>query len=238
MSSAGLSVGITFALPAESSDFVKLLTKRELFSSGGIDIIRGQLHEKTIVVLHTGVGQKICHGRIDVFLQTVELDYLISTGFAGALDPELRVGDLLVSENFSSPELLQLPQIKRAEHGFSSGKLVTAPRIIASETDRKRYATETGARAIDMETACIAAACEEHRIPMLSLRVISDTASEPFPAPPEVLFDLQRQRTNIARLALYLATHPTAFRRLAVFRRQIDSARRSLTTTLDKLLYV
>ena len=35
---------------------------------------------------------------------------------------------------------------------------------------------------------------------MLSLRVISDTAAAPFPAPPWVLFDLAQQKTKTGKL--------------------------------------
>jgi hypothetical protein len=89
-----------------------------------------------------------------------------------------------------------------------------------------------------METEFIAAACATRRIPMISLRAISDTPSQPFPAPPNVLFDLKKQQTNYGRLALYLMTHPLAAVRLNAFRQRIALARQSLTAALDKLLRV
>ena len=73
---------------------------------------------------------------------------------------------------------------------------------------------------------------------MLSLRAISDTESEPLPAPPEVLFDLEKQKTNFARLALYLATHPGAIMRLNAFRQRVALARQSLTLRARKILRV
>jgi len=70
------------------------------------------------------------------------------------------------------------------------------------------------------------------------LRVISDTPSEPLPAPPEILFDIEKQRTNFGQLAYHLVTNPTAFKRLTAFRRQVALARRSLTAALDLLFQV
>jgi hypothetical protein len=87
-----------------------------------------------------------------------------------------------------------------------------------------------------METEFIAAACANHRIPLLSLRAISDTPSEPFPAPPGVLFDLEKQKTDFGRLAFHLVTHPSALMRLNAFRRRIALARRTLTSALEKIL--
>jgi hypothetical protein len=71
---------------------------------------------------------------------------------------------------------------------------------------------------------------------MLSVRAISDTAGEPFPAPAHVLFDLARQKTDFVRLGSYLLTHPSAFKRLNTFRQRIGVARKALTEALDKIL--
>jgi adenosylhomocysteine nucleosidase len=232
-------VAITFALPAESSDFVRLLAKPVSAQTlDRIDTIHGQIHGRPVAVLHTGVGEKSCRARIESFLQEAGYRYLISTGFAGALDQHLQAGNLLIAKNFSSLELLQSPHLDRIANRFVFGKLTTVPEIIASESERDRWTRESGAVAVDMETEFIATACGVHGVPMLSLRVISDTPSEPLPAPPEILFDVENQRTNFGRLGYYLVTHPTAFKRLTVFRRQVALARRSLTAALDMLLQV
>ena len=225
-------------MPAESSDFVRLLTKPATSAREGVESIRGQIHGRSVAVFHTGVGEKSCRARIEKFLRQQQFKYLISAGFAGALDPELRVGNLLLSENFSSPELLGSPHLDFAGGALFVGKLATVPVVIDSKSERERWAAESGAAAVDMETEFIAAACAAHRIPMLSLRVISDTPAEPFPAPPGVLFDLEKQKTNFGRLALHLVTHPGALMRLSAFRRRIGIARQSLTSALDKLLRV
>ena len=238
MSDSGPMVAIAFALPAESSDFVRLLTKSVIYTREGVESIRGQIHGRSVAVFHTGVGEKSCRARIENFLRQPQFKYLISAGFAGAVDQELKVGNLLLSENFSSPELLRSPHLDCADSGLFVGKLATVPRIITSKSERDHWAAETGAVAVDMETEIIAEACAAHRTLMLSLRVISDTPSEPLPAPPEVLFDLEKQKTNFVRLALYVVTHPGALKRLAAFRRSVALARRSLTAALDNLLRI
>jgi adenosylhomocysteine nucleosidase len=231
-------IAITFALPAESSDFVRLLAEPFPNAREGVKSIGGQIHRHSVEVFHTGVGEKRCRAHIASFLRQSQPKYLISSGFAGALDQELKIGDLLLSENFSSPELLSSPHLDCADSGVFVGKLATVPKIIASKSERARWAAESGAVAVDMETEFIAAACAAQGIPMLSLRVMSDTPSEPFPAPPEVLFDLEKQKTDFARLALYLVTHPGGLMRLNAFRQHIALARRSLTSALDRLLRV
>jgi adenosylhomocysteine nucleosidase len=229
-------IAITFALPAESSDFVHLLEKPNLNSREGVETVRGRLHGKSVAVIHTGVGKQTCRERMEVLLRRERFQYLISAGFAGALDKELRVGHLLIAENFSSPQLLRSPGLDLADDGIFLGKLRTVSGVIDSNAEREQLAAKTGAAAVDMETEVIADACAELDLPFLSLRAISDTASEPFPAPAHVLFNVEKQKTDFARLAFYLVTHPGAFSRLNAFRERVAVARKALADTLDKIL--
>lgn len=229
-------IAITFALPAESSDFVNLLETPGLISREGVETIRGHLHGKSVAVIHTGVGEKSCRARMEVLLRRERFEYLISAGFAGALEKELAVGHLLIADNFSSPALLQSPRLDLPDDGLFLGKLLTVPKMIDSAAEREHRALRTGAVAVDMETEFIAEACAKCELPMLSLRAISDTPSEPFPAPPHVLFDLKKQKTDFARLGFYLATHPAALSRLNAFRQRVALARKNLANVLERIL--
>jgi hypothetical protein len=71
---------------------------------------------------------------------------------------------------------------------------------------------------------------------MLSVRAISDTPGDPFPAPAHVLFDLAKQRTDFLRLGSYLLGHPGAVGRLNAFRARINLARKNLTQALEKIV--
>jgi adenosylhomocysteine nucleosidase len=141
-----------------------------------------------------------------------------------------------VSENYSAPELVASPRLQLDDEGTFLGKLLTVSRMIELPGEREDLARKNGAVAVDMETAVIATVCAAHKLPMLAVRAISDTAAEPFPAPANVLFDVARQRTDFFRLAGYLMTHPSAFGRLTAFRQQIAVARGALTATLEKIV--
>ncbi len=226
-------IAITFALPAESSEFIRSLQQRTTPAGDAASGIHGEVHGKSVAVFHTGVGEESCRHRIERILSKGPFDYLISAGFAGGLGPEMDVGDILVANNFSDPELRnRYPN----RNGVVHGKLITAKRVIDSIAERDGLLKEGGALAVDMETEFIAAACAAKRIPMLSVRVVSDTPSKPLPAPANVLFDIVKQKTNLARLSLYLATHPQKIRDLLVFQQQVAKARRSLTKSLVNLI--
>src|SRR6201993_2178686 len=98
-------IAVTFALPAESSEFIRRLRDRTDTERNGVRIVRGKMHDRMIEVLHTGVGEKVCRQRVAKFLQDQQFDLLISVGFAGALNDELQVGDLLLAKNFSTINL-------------------------------------------------------------------------------------------------------------------------------------
>jgi Phosphorylase superfamily len=114
--------------------------------------------------------------------------------------------------------------------------MLTVPAVIDSGEERERIARESGASAVDMETEFIARACAVHSIPLLALRVITDTPTQPFPAPPGVLFDIQRQRTHIAGLAKFFLAHPRRVPGLVQFARRISRARKSLSNALVRIV--
>jgi nucleoside phosphorylase len=229
-------IAITFALPTESSAFLRRVGKKTTKSHHGVTTICGRIKNKEIVILHTGVGEKICRYRLENLLQETGFTFLISSGFAGAVREDLRVGDLILAENFSNPELLSVAQRILNNRIVHTAKLFTSKTIIDSLPERSAIAQRHGAAAIDMETESIANACLARGIPLLSLRVISDTSTESLPAPPNVLFDVDDQKTNFVKLSLYLLMHPRANRRLFGFARQIRLARQNLADALITLL--
>src|SRR6266581_1302347 len=224
-------IGVTFALPTESSEFLSRLRNKSRADRNGITTIRGKIGDREVDVLHTGVGEKVCRQRLGKFLENQQFDFLISTGFAGALNDEMQVGDLLLARNFSTVELNE----KRSSFSRSPiymADLLTAPTLIDSSDERTEIARTSGAAAVDMETEFIACACAAHGIPLLSLRAITDTPREPFPAPAHVLFDIVKQRTDLPKLATFFLTHPNRIPGLLQFARKIARARKTLADAL------
>jgi len=238
-------IAITFALPTESQEFLRSLSNKSRGDRDGILTICGKVDDRAIEVLHTGVGEKVCRQRVGKFLSATgrirrgehdqHFDYLISAGFAGALNDQLQVGDLLLAENFST--------VRPDKNFFLSSlpihvaDLLTVSGLIDSREERNRLALTSGAVAADMETEFIARECAAHGLPVLSLRVISDTPRELFPAPTDVLFDIERQQTQMLKLATYFFAHPHRVPRLVQFARRIARARKVLADALVALVH-
>ncbi len=210
-------IAVTFAHPSESRAFLRRF--RDL---------RGKVE-----VLHTGIGASACRRRLTPLLAGGRFDLLISSGFAGAVDDSLGVGDLIVAENFSTAGMLEKAQ---ALVPCAPVTLASATRVLESASARRAFAAEHGASAVDMETQTIAELCAARNLPLLSLRVISDSPAAPLPAPAEVLFDLVTQQTRLGRLVPFVLGHPVAIPRLIRFGAQIVGARRVLALALLRLV--
>lgn len=226
-------IAVTFALPAESSEFLRRLGNRYRAGRNGISIVRGTIGHRSIEVMHTGVGETICRERIAKFLENQQCEFLISAGFAGSLNDELQVNDLIVAKHFSTVDLKDASLSNVSIYGVN---MLTVPALIDSSEERESLARESGASAVDMETESIARACAAHGIPLLALRVITDTPALPFPAPPSVLFNIRQQRTDIAILAKFFLAHPTRLPRFVQFASRIARAKKILATALNAVV--
>jgi purine-nucleoside phosphorylase len=227
-------IAVTFALPAESSAFVRRLriAKRE----GAI--VGGRLADCSteVCVLHTGVGASECRKRLAPFLQNNKPQLLLSSGFCGGTNDDIGPGDLIIGQNFSDVALVRTAETKLKQ--AKQGKLFSADHVVDPATDRYAIGRDHGAIAIDMESETIAQICAAGNTPMLSLRVVSDSPAAPFPVPPEVLFDVRAQRTKFARLFVHLARQPLAAVRLGRFSKQIAFAREKLAEAISTVIQV
>ena len=225
-------IAVTFALPAESSNFIKLIKRPSREGA----VVRGEFVGVEICVLHTGVGEQTTRRRMSEFLDRHSPDLLVSSGFAGALTNQLAIGDILLANNYSAPEELDKAQSLLSSSRTHVGALFTAAAIVDSAAHRNDLGRSSGALAVDMETRFIAEACSQSTVRMLSLRAISDSPSAPMPAPPEVLFDIERQRTPFVMLALHVTKNPAALPKLAWFGKQIAAVRGALADALVSFL--
>jgi len=101
---------------------------------------------------------------------------LFSIGIAGALDPVLRPGDVVIDGDSA------LLAIARAAcPGVLAGTIGGSDAIIASPSAKAVLRARTGAIATDMESHVAARVAARRGLPFLAIRAISDTADESLP---------------------------------------------------------
>lgn len=226
---------LSFALPEESKDVIRRLAGARRAGSAALPIIAGSFQGHEIVIVHTGMGMASAAARVGSFFETLERAgaalpaVWIAAGFGGGLVPELKVGDIVVAQNFSDPVLLAAI----ASLPACSGSLITTKDVIETAEHKKDLARHTRAIVVDMETAAIHRICSSRGIPMLAVRAISDTAHQDLPVPAAVWFDTHRQRPRPASLLLHLAARP---HRIAPFTRFVRGVTRARHCLADFLL--
>ena len=193
-----------------------------------------------VTVFHTGVGdtpagrERLAHRLAAAGTPRL----VISAGYAGGLSPALAVGDLVLGANHSSPALLARARDALAGERVHVGTLLTVPAAVEHAGDKAAFYGDTGAIAVDMETAWIADHCTAAGLPLLSLRVVSDAAGDDFPVPGRVLYDAVRQRPRYLALPAWLALHPGHIRPFVRFVRGLGPARERLALALHRVLAV
>jgi adenosylhomocysteine nucleosidase len=111
------------------------------------------------------------------------LDGVLSVGFCGALDPALRVGDIVVSGDVP-PEARGL---------FAAGEILSVNYVVVSAEEKRRLRQESGARVVEMESSAVAGWARQRGLRYSCVKVVSDTAAEDLP------LDFNRFRDEVGR---------------------------------------
>jgi hypothetical protein len=125
-------------------------------------------------------------------------DLVLMAGLAGALDPSLMVGDLVVDD---WPASLPLPPRVRR------GAIHTDPRIAATPAQKASLFAQTQAIAVDMENATVREWARRHGAEFGAIRAISDRADQPLDPAVLKLVDPWGRPRPLA-IAQTLALHP------------------------------
>jgi adenosylhomocysteine nucleosidase len=140
---------------------------------------------------------------------------LISFGIAGALAPNLRAGDVVISaevvsdaNRWRADEWFQARVADLAQKtGAFRGPVFGANAILATKTDKRRAWRETRALAADLESDVVARVASQAGIPFLVVRTIADTAHRELP--PAALIPLLKAGTpNLGRVLSSVLRRP------------------------------
>ncbi len=104
---------------------------------------------------------------------------LVSFGIAGGLDPDLRPGTVVAASEVVAADgqwPAQVPDL-----GLPVGRVYGAAAIVAGRAAKARLHRDTGALAVDLESAAVARAAAARGIPFVVLRAIADPAERDLP---------------------------------------------------------
>lgn len=188
-------MAVVAALPEEAGALL-----RRLRPSGGraaTDARRrrlrlGRLAGMPVVVGVTGDGALLARRGLDAILARWPLEGVVVIGLAGALDPRLSVGDIVVGRRVRTPGgrvVLRLPPgepdpAAPATDGW--GTVVTVSSLASTPASKRALREalpeeEAAGSVVDLESAAYVAAAEAAGVPWTVLRAVSDAAHESLP---------------------------------------------------------
>lgn len=165
-----------------------------------------ELSGHTIRLCLSGMVPAVSKERVGRFLDSQKLDLMICSGLAGALQPNILVGDVIVWSTDPSLVHTAASALKERSIPFHVGPLVTVAAPVLTPAARRELATKSGAIAVDMESQTIAAFCRERGIPCLALKGVSDGIDDDL-SPILGGFEI----INIPRIALRVLSRPATW---------------------------
>jgi nucleoside phosphorylase len=226
---------ICFAFPlAHEADLVlKQCTEKESFSIGSLHCTLANFGARRVLIALIGMGEAAAADNTATIFEYFRLKAFVLAGYGGALVPPLKVGQVVISNNYSSEAVLGF---LRLLSGFDFASFCTVDEVVGTPERRDLCAQDSNSQVADMETGVVAEIVGERQIPFLAVRVISDSYAHVLPTGALAAgFDAGQGHATPLRLLGYLLAHPGEFMSFKNFVQGLSLARRNLTKFLDEL---
>lgn len=160
---------------------------------------------KELVVAYSKIGKVFSSLTASILLEKFGCTKLLFSGVAGAINPELKIGDLIIADKLcqhdldisifghdygfvpegakfiqSDERLREIAKKVAEKSGLNliEGTIATGDQFVASN-ERKAFISENfAADALEMEGGSVAVVCDALEVPFFILRAISDTAND------------------------------------------------------------
>lgn len=203
---------VCFALPQEATVFQRRVAGR-----------------REIITLVTGIGRGNAEAGVRKALASFRPDGVLTCGYAGGLNPELHLGDVLFATDNDA-----LAQRLRGA-GAVAAKFYCSSRVATTAVEKAELRRATDADAVEMESEAIQTVCRERGIPCATVRVISDAAGEDLP------LDFNRLakadlNLDYGKLAVAIAKSPKKIPALMKLQKQTRMAAAALADVLVRVV--
>ena len=196
-------IAIMGAMPEEIEPIISKLENLKETKYAANTYYEGTYHGKELVVAYSKIGKVFATLTATSLIEKFGCDVLLFSGVAGAISPELNIGDLIIADGLIQHDLditafghpygyvpegevciltdAALRDIAKEVAGAKGLKLVegiiaTGDQFVA-DPERKEWISKTfKADALEMEGAAVAVVCSSLEVPFFILRAISDSA--------------------------------------------------------------
>jgi hopanoid-associated phosphorylase len=190
-----------------------------------------------VLLAHSGTGPENAQAAAQQLIAQ-GATRLISWGCAAALSEQLKPGDLSLAAFLIHTDTQKDTDVSAAWHAYCktllaelvvlhTEPLLESKRIVSSSREKKRLFEQTGASALDMESAAVARVARQHHCPFLAIRAIADPVNMDLPQ--AITYALNAQgEVLLGRLLTFVALHPGELPGLIRLGLQFNAARKTL----------
>jgi adenosylhomocysteine nucleosidase len=225
-----MKVGIVGAMLQEIALLQKDLQNIRRQTRGMREYLEGELYGKETVLVFSRCGKVAAASTVTTLIEVFDVDFVVFTGVAGAADPALEIGDVVIGTTLVQHDLDPRPLFRRFEvplldkitfetppyivalardsaslylhklihqdiaaetlsaFGINSPPRLHEGLIVSGDQFIANPATLAGLRTalidaglpaplcVEMEGAAVAQVCDEHAVPLIVMRTISDKA--------------------------------------------------------------
>jgi len=200
-----MTIGIMGAMDQEIQLYKNQMDLISETNKAGIVYYEGMLNGKKVVLCKSGVGKVNASVCTQIMIDRFNVDCVIFTGVAGALHPELEIGDIVVSVDsqhhdmdasplgfakgeipfadtslFKADEKLVKLAVKASEAlgegNTFVGRVLSGDQFIANREIVKQLYEQMEGTCTEMEGAAVAQVCHMNQVPFVIIRSMSDKA--------------------------------------------------------------
>jgi adenosylhomocysteine nucleosidase len=173
-----------------------------------------------------GIGPEAARRATEAVIALYRPELVQSVGFAGALDPSLKVGQIFIPSR-----VIDASDGSSAETNTGNGVLLSFGSIAGVE-QKKKLAQHYGAQAVDMEAAAVARGAQTHGIAFRAVKAISDAAD--FEMPEMDRFVGYDGQMHTVKLVASWGLRPWLWPKVIALAKNSAAASRALCRELDQ----
>ncbi len=198
-------IGIIVAMEEEIESILDIMDNIEEKEIYGLTFKTGQIEKNKIIVVKCGVGKVNAARVTQILIDTFNVKCVINVGAAGALNPFLNIGDIVIGEKliqhdfditafdhdkgyitgvgdyiYSDSELIEkfenaANNLKEKDYKIKKGIIATGDIFCTDIEMKNKIFSKFDADCVEMEGAAIAQVCYLDKIPFIVIRSISDS---------------------------------------------------------------
>ncbi len=198
-----MKIAIMGAMPEEVAPILEKLGEYSTIEYAGNKYYEATYKGVELVIAYSKIGKVFSTLTATTMIEHFGATKLLFSGVAGAISPELKVGDLIVATKLSQHDLditafghpfgyvpegavfveadeamIAMSKEVATEMGktIREGIIATGDQFVANEERKNWIGKEFGADALEMEGGSVAVVCDALSVPFFILRAISDAA--------------------------------------------------------------